>query len=1140
GHGVEDEVDEEEVARLFCGMLESLDWSPYPNKTCFLLDLFDNLARLRLSTAQLRFVLLLMKGCGARDVPSLYAFRRLQKKLASTVGIRTRHFKSSLGNIYSSNDIGQAIARDWANPELGPLLQIYPAETTGPRSELWHFDRLKELDRSLLTPMYLQGHKHFYVNEIARLRSGQFVIPLIWIIRDKELCADAYFVTVAGGNLTIDTTERSFAARDLRDSFLDLERRNPLLFESTVHVTGELPQYLRDSMAFNSLQQNPLRALAGGVPLYSSFLHQWSDDVSGNQTKQYNKHENICIAHANIPGRLLQQEYNVRFVSTSTHATSLEQFEAVDLMIKESHTSPISTLHVTADARYQCKIRLIPISCLADNPQQSIEASHIGPGGNLLCRSCKVGGPAVVTSTAEGYASLFHEGAPRSGQETLACIQEQIDAAKTGIESAVTSLQTATGVKDRLAQYWIDRLIIRARELKNGERALSDEDIVAELTAWLKAETGEHEAYNVLLTFAGLDPNVDTPVEILHTVLLGIVKYAWHGFHMGWTPDSPETFVARLQATDMHGLSSVPLRASYIVQYKNNLVGKHFKTLMQTLSFHAHGLTSDGHFHLFKCIGALGAALWVVEIDDLEQYLADLEVLIDNVLDAFVALDPSRIVNKQKIHVLKHLVRDIRRFGLAIRFSTEIFECFNAVFRFSSILSNHQAPSRDIAHKMASLERVKHIVSGGYWSTDNWKTVSVAGNGVRAYLHSHPVVMQHLGWTRAVPHKIGAVILPGRSKRKLCSWTETLAARYISDPPASADTSNWIHATRVTVHSGDTAETGSWVCVELMTSYFKATYFGRVSECVVSASDGNLVYVTVERFRLGDTRHAKLDMPILTRPPTQEFLVLEPHSVRFVFNTQHDCIASKCGIAVASTTVYQERQSIAQSLPVHTHKDNSAFVINTHALHNAHLLRRFLPRHLVAPTRVHTIGPARDEFHAKLAARLRQTLAASNEKKQKKREEKKKAAQMKAGSAAGAGASGTPTHPQLPTTASNGGTRPTHTAGRSRRAPQAHVPAPSQPAALPQPAPQAYAHQQPPALPPYYLPAPHLTNAQQQIQSYPFYAHAAPAAAGWMHGQYFAHPGAVYPGAPVPPFQGSLPSTQGTGSEPGSAPDQHG
>lgn len=126
-----------------------------------------------------------------------------------------------------------------------------------------------------------------------------------------------------------------------------------------------------------------------------------------------------------------------------------------------------------------------------------------------------------------------------------------------------------------------------------------------------------------------------------------------------------------------------------------------------------------------------------------------------NVLDAFAAIDPTKMICKIKLHLLAHLPEDITLFGPLVGVATEIFEAFNAVFRFCSILSNHLAPSRDIAQQLAEQEGLKHHLMGGWWPSEIDGEWTHAGSGVRNFVNAHPVFQTMMGWSQPKELEVG-------------------------------------------------------------------------------------------------------------------------------------------------------------------------------------------------------------------------------------------------------------------------------------------------------------------------------------------------------------------------------------------------
>jgi hypothetical protein len=135
------------------------------------------------------------------------------------------------------------------------------------------------------------------------------------------------------------------------------------------------------------------------------------------------------------------------------------------------------------------------------------------------------------------------------------------------------------------------------------------------------------------------------------------------------------------------------------------------------------------------------------------------------VLDGAAKFGPSKVIAKMKYHLLVHVPEDIRRVGPIIGAGTEGYESFDLVFRYCSILSNHQSPSRDIAYQLARQETFKHIVSGG-WCKQEDGSWTEPGASLQNYV-SKCEVLQQLYHTTPMPHTANANVGESRSRGRV-------------------------------------------------------------------------------------------------------------------------------------------------------------------------------------------------------------------------------------------------------------------------------------------------------------------------------------------------------------------------------------
>ncbi|KAG2143512.1 uncharacterized protein EDB93DRAFT_1241410 [Suillus bovinus] len=548
---------------------------PWPSKAHFITSLLFSSPRIPFSDSQKRAVLNWAKGLGATNVPSLGVMKKCHNYLDELVGNPTQKMTSCAGDVFYINNVAEAIAKDYANPLTRFAMRDYPEDGDYFIPEHFFYasppvdsddDNGESHENSVTKPLYALGRA------VKRTEAG-FIVN-----KEQEIIPTSAFM------------------RSLED---------------IAATQGELDCGLTaSSTKYATLSPNPLCAKANGRMVYTVPLIIFMDDVSGNISKQWNKHHAIYMSNTNLPREMLEKEFFVCFVTSSPHAAPMELMRAMKQSICDAATSGVTAW----DCKDNEEVLLIPCGLFVagDNPMQAEECSHAGLNCNYFCQTCDIGGTKEYKASKDGYNSLF------AFEMAL----------KPGATEKIKNLVLTTGVRDTALNSIINTLVELGKKLRKrtvGTQAKSE----AEVTAALEREFEEllqgdklEDTLNPLLGMNGLDMHMDTPTEILHTVLLGVVRYFWgQTVFLLDKAKLMDIFQTRLQSIDTDGLNAPCLNAGYICHYKGSLIGKHFKSLSQVMPFIIYDLVPSTVLNAWTIMGELVVLIWHTKILNTEAYL---------------------------------------------------------------------------------------------------------------------------------------------------------------------------------------------------------------------------------------------------------------------------------------------------------------------------------------------------------------------------------------------------------------------------------------------------------------------------------------------------------------------------------------
>ncbi|KAI7874436.1 uncharacterized protein EV154DRAFT_569723 [Mucor mucedo] len=417
----------------------------------------------------------------------------------------------------------------------------------------------------------------------------------------------------------------------------------------------------------------------------------WSDDTSGNKSKQYNVFDSYLMYLAAMPMEERNHRENTMFICTSD-----KNLKAVNMVssLVDDLAKLEDGIEVYSYDHGEYILLVAPLLLLtADNPRHSELAMHKGTNARHPCRACLRPKPKKLSDllrSDEGsdVAYISHDYPKRRLEDLHEVVQCKVNDPQR------------FKMLDQTYSFSV-----------NGSEAF--------------------------LRLNAFDPTRDCPVEVLHTVSLGCVKYLVD--YLTKTVLSPSEIVtldAALQSSRNRDAYPRTFRRS--LRHSGSFVGRDYKQLVQVLPTVLNRVfTDENQFGLFKrCFTSLAKLCSLIYIRGVESNFDKYILWFENALKDFTyhlyGLDNSICQTTQskpplfslrpKVHMLYHLLEDIKRFGCPLQYETESSEQFNKFIREHLFMTNRQYTSRDVAKRFGKQFICRQIFNGFSFNyTKEWK-----------------------------------------------------------------------------------------------------------------------------------------------------------------------------------------------------------------------------------------------------------------------------------------------------------------------------------------------------------------------------------------------------------------------------------